>query len=67
MTDLTYPDTRHLKQAWDGAGRLGVVQDATSGQQYVESISYYPHGTPNMTTLGNGIQQTVLENNRLQV
>jgi RHS repeat-associated protein len=74
VTDLTYPSGRHIKQVWNGAGLLssstlvdigGVVQ--SPGEGYLASASYYPDGSPNVLTLGNGVQQTIGKNNRLQV
>ena len=74
MTDLLYPDGRHIQQSWNGAGQLGfpagglpAVADANSGTQYVETITYNADSTPNATTLGNGMVQTTTENKRLQV
>jgi RHS repeat-associated protein len=72
LADLTYPDGRHIHQTFDGAGRLlasnlvdigGVLESET----YLQSISYFPDGSPNMITLGNGVQQIIGETSRLQV
>jgi len=72
ITDLTYPDGRHVKQTWDGAGRLSSsalvdVGGVPQSQNYLTSATYNPDGSPNVLTLGNGVQQTITKNNRLQV
>jgi RHS repeat-associated protein len=72
MNCLTYPDGRHVQQTFDSAGRLNnsslVNLCGTSAtQNYVSSIAYNPDGSPNVLTLGNGVQQTMGENNRQQV
>lgn len=72
LTDLTYPDGRHIKQTWDGAGQLSSTAMVDFGgvpqiQIYLTSASYNPDGSPNVLTLGNGVQQTIGKNNRLQV
>jgi len=72
VTDLTYPDGKHIQQTMDAAGRLyssalvgiaGVPQT----QSYLNSVTYNPDGSPNVLTLGNGVQQTIAKNKRLQV
>jgi len=74
VTDLTYPDGRHIQQVWNGAGQLlsstladigGVVQNPSVS--YLASATYNPDGSSNVLTLGNGVQQTIAKNNRLQV
>lgn len=72
VTDFTYPDGLHLQQAWDGAGRMSSsslvdINGATTSQSYLQSATYHPDGSPYVLTLGNGVQQTVDEDNRLQV
>lgn len=72
MTDLTYPDGRHIKQGFDGASQLSSsnlvdISGVAQSQIYLQSMLYNPDGTTNVMTLGNGLQQTVAENNRLQV
>ncbi|HZL26958.1 MAG TPA: RHS repeat-associated core domain-containing protein [Acidobacteriaceae bacterium] len=71
-TDLTYPDGHHLKQTWDGAGRLSSsalvdIGGVPQSQSYLTSATYNPDGSPNALTLGNGVQETTAENNRLEV
>lgn len=70
-TDLTYPDGRHIQQCFDSAGRLtssGLYSGGTCpSQDYVQSVTYLPDGSPHVLTLGNGVQQTTEKNNRLQV
>lgn len=76
LTDLTYPDGRHLKQTWNGAGRLLHVDlvdihGVSTSQSYLQSANqagnYFPDGSPSLVTLGNGIQESIQKNNRLQV
>ncbi len=71
MTDLTYPDGRHVRQCFDSAGRLSSSGLYSGGpcptQNYVQSISYLPDGSPHVLTLGNGVQQTITENNLQQI
>jgi YD repeat-containing protein len=72
MTDFTYPDGHHIKQAWDSAGRLGSsnlmdINGNAVSQGYLQSANYFPDGSPHILTLGNGVQQTVSKNTRLQV
>ncbi len=71
LTDLTYPDGRHVHQTFDSAGRLGqpgqnAVADVGTGQPYVQTISYNADSSPQTMTFGNGVAQTVTENSRLQ-
>lgn len=72
VTDLTYPDLHHVKQTWDTAGRLSTsnlvdVGGVSHSESYLQSASYLPDGSPSVVTLGNGVQQFVQKNNRLQV
>ncbi len=72
MTDLTYPDGRHIQQSFDRAGRMQTstlhdINGVAQSQSYLTSVAYNPDGSPNVTTLGNGVQQTIQENNRFQV
>ncbi len=72
ITDLTYPDHRHIKQTWDSAGRLRTsdlvdIGGVSQSQSYVQAGTYLADGSPNIVNLGNGIQETIAENNRLQV
>lgn len=72
MTDLRYPDGRHITQTWDAENRLQTINLAdingvAANQNYLQSIVYNPDGSPNVTTLGNGAAQQVMENNRLQI
>jgi RHS repeat-associated protein len=72
LTDLIYPDGHHINQAWNASGQLfsaGLVDihGTTASQSYLQSLTYWPDGSPNVVTLGNGIQQTYVENNRLQI
>jgi len=71
MTDLTYPDGRHIHQAWDGAGQISSsslvdIGGVANSQSYLQSVVYHPDGTPKVLTLGNGVQQTIGKNQRLQ-
>jgi RHS repeat-associated protein len=72
VTDLTYPDGRHIQQAFDNAGRLNTsalvdINGASASQSYLQSITYAPDDSPQVVTLGNGVQQTIGKNSRLQV
>jgi RHS repeat-associated protein len=74
MTDLTYPDGRHITQVSDSAGRLSESKLAAingtapaSPQIYAQSITYLSDGTPAVLTLGDAVVQTATENNRLQL
>lgn len=72
ITDFTYPDGLHIQQAWDGAGHLSNsnlvdINGVSTSQGYLQSATYHPDGSPYMLTLGNGVQQAVDENNRLQI
>lgn len=72
MTDVTYPDGHHIQQTFDGAGRLNTsnlidINGVSTPRSYVQSVSYNPDNSANVTTLGNGVQETIGENNRLQV
>jgi len=71
MTDLTYPDGRHIKQSWDAAGRLASVSYADwNGQAvnypYAIGFQYSNSGQLSQLTLGNGIVAGMSYNNRLQ-
>ncbi len=72
MTELTYPSGRHIKQTWDSAGRLNTsdlvdIGGVSQTQSYLQPGSYFPDGSPSTITLGNGVQQIIQENNRLQI
>lgn len=72
ITDFTYPDGLHIQQAWDGAGHLSSsnlvdINGVSTSQSYLQSATYHPDGAPYVLTLGNGVQQAVDENNRLQI
>ena len=79
LIQLAYPDGRVMKQSWDGSGHLnpsGSNQYAvwfdnyngtTVNYPYLSSASYFPNGTPQTMTLGNGVVQTYSANNRQQL
>jgi RHS repeat-associated protein len=71
MTDLTYPDGRHIQQTFDSAGRVAASNQVdTTGTpiaSYLQGVTYWPDSSPYITTLGNGVQQTIAKNTRLQV
>lgn len=71
LTDLNYPDGRHITQSWDSAGHLNNVVFADwNGQgvnySYWSSPTYYPNGSLHSVALGNGMTQTFNMNSRLQ-
>ena len=75
ITGLTYPDGRHLQQAWDSAGHLCNVTEAISGAiscstnssyRYFSSPTYFPSGPLSGVTFGNGVTESHSLNNRLQ-
>jgi len=54
-----------LDTSVDSASRhWGCVSQS---QSYVQAGTYLADGSPNVVNLGNGIQETIAENNRLQV
>ncbi len=64
LTNETYPSGRVLATAFDLAGRPSGVSD--SGNAYVSSVSYWPHGAANAYVYGNNVvpvftYDTVLE------
>jgi RHS repeat-associated protein len=72
MTGLTYPDGHHIMQAFDSAGRLSSsnlvdINGVSSTASYLQGVTYLPDGSPGVLTLGNGVQQSIAKNNRLQV
>ena len=73
ITSLTYPDTRVVTQSWNAAGQLTSVNFSSynSGYAvnypYLASASYFPNGSPQSMTFGNGVVDTVSANNRLQL
>lgn len=64
ITSLTYPDGRTLTQSWDSATHLSSI--AYTGYNYLASASYFPSGSPQTMTFGNGDTETYTLNNRLQ-
>ena len=71
LTDLTYPDGRHITQQFDGAAHLTDVVFAdwngtSVNYPYASSISYSPSGSVSQMTLGDGVIQTFSLNTRLQ-
>ena len=71
-TDLTYPSGEHIHQVFDGAGHLASsklvdVAGLPSAISYLESAAYLPDASPQTFTLGNGVVQTIIKNNRLEV
>ncbi len=68
ITDLVYPDGRHITQSWNTAGQLTQIADNSTGYQYLTpNTSYWPSGTPQSIFLGNGLAIGYHQNNRLQV
>ena len=72
MTDLTYPDGRHIQQSFDAAGRLTAsnlvdIGGVSTSASYLQGVTYLADGSPGVLTLGNAVQQTIAKNNRLQV
>ena len=72
MTDLTYPDARHIRQGFDSVGHLQSVNlidvnGVPASASYLQNVTYFPDSSPHVTTLGNGVLQTMVKNNRLQV
>jgi RHS repeat-associated protein len=72
MTDLTYPDGRHITQAHNDAGQLSnIVYADWNGQSvnypYASAFSYTPSGAIASMTLGNGVQSSNTFNSRLQI
>ncbi len=74
MTDLWYPSSRHIQQTWDSSDTLisskladigGVVPSPVVN--YLSSASYNADGSPNTLSLNGLVQETIGENNRLQV
>ena len=68
---FTYPDGRVLQEAWNGANRLQSATYANwngtaVGYNYVSAATYWPDGSPETMTYGNGIAQTFARNRRLQ-
>ena len=77
---LTYPDGRVIANAYDGAGRLSTVTDATangSSEVYFQASSsplfsgvpsgeYWASGALANLKLGNGVTETFGVNDRLQ-
>lgn len=79
LTSLTYPDGRVVKESWDAAGHLnpsGSNQYAvwfdnylgtSVNYPYLTSASYFPNGTPQSMTLGNGVVESYSSNSRQQL
>jgi len=64
---LTYPDGRVVSQAWDAAGRLSTITDATpggTGTQYY-AAQYWPSGGAQNIDYANGAAQSLTINSRL--
>jgi hypothetical protein len=75
LTDLGYPDGSHIQQAFDNAGHLCNLMNATGGAitcgtntsySYFSSPTYLPSGALGAATLGNGTVESYSLNNRLQ-
>jgi RHS repeat-associated protein len=71
LTGLTYPDGRLVQQTFDSAGRLLTsnlvsLNGVDAAESYLQGMSYFPDGSPSLMTLGNGVQQRITKNNRLQ-
>ena len=72
MTDLTYPNGRHIKQTFDAVGRLSTsrsvdINGTAASQSYLQGTYYFPDGSPSTITYGNGVVETIGKNSRLQV
>ena len=80
LTSLTYPSGRKITESYNAAGSLlNVKFDSLNGTAvnyaYLampQSTSgsgwgYHPNGAPHLTDLGNGVQETSVLNNRLQI
>ena len=72
MTDLTYPDGRHIQQGFDAAGRLTTsnlvdISGVSTTANYLQGLTYLADNSPGVLTLGNGVQQSITKNSRLQV
>ena len=67
MTDLVYPDGRHVVQTFGSDGRVQTIGETGAPGSYLQSQTYNPDGSSQTMTLGNQVTQTVTENNRLQV
>jgi RHS repeat-associated protein len=69
LLDLRYPDSRTITHSYDSAGRLNMVRAGTSqspGAPYISQVTYQRDGSPAAITYGNGVVDTLTENNRLQ-
>ena len=72
LTDLSFPSGRHLRNTFDIAGRpttsqLVDINGVSQSQSYLQGVTYLADGSPQILTLGNGVQETIVRNNRLQV
>jgi len=73
MNWIQYPDSRQLTYTYNAANRLTNVAftgwngSAISGLlNYWTANSYFPNGTPQQVTYGNGVTETMALNNRMQ-
>src|SRR5947207_15676283 len=74
MTWIQYPDSRQLTYSYNSANRLNNVAftgwngSAPGGgnYNYWTANSFFPNGTPQEVTYGNGVTETMALNNRLQ-
>jgi RHS repeat-associated protein len=70
-TDIWYPDLRHVTLSWNGAEEISNVTFAdfngsSANYPYLSSASYFPDGSVQSMTFGNGMQEAYSKNNRLQ-
>ena len=68
MTDLTYPDGRHIQQNWDGADHLAKVYSLDGGTETdcLQSATYFPNGQSSSVSYGNGVAEFTGLNSRFQ-
>jgi RHS repeat-associated protein len=70
LTQLTYPDGRVVTNSYNSGNQLNQVQ--VGGVNYWSvtdtdpNIGFYPSGTPKQVTLGNGVTESTVLNQRLQ-
>lgn len=72
LTELTYPDGRHITQTWNGAEHLTNINyidwsGTAVNYSYLLSATYNSDGTPSLLAFGNGVTENRTENNRLQL
>jgi RHS repeat-associated protein len=65
-TSIAYNDGRSVTQAYDAAGRITSVTDASSGTAYFSGATYTAAGALASATYGNGVTESIQYNTRLQ-